>query len=93
LSPRKKYFVEGDEVAHKDNLKLKLIVERIIKYTKKVTVYGQKEKVEKSFLSGIRCGWWDKKVWLMKDFHSNHLVPWEIAVQGKEKVNEWLEQN
>lgn len=94
---RKKYFIEGDEVAHKENLSLKLTVDRIIKYKKMVTVYGQKEKVEKDFISGIRCGWWKKKKnedeYVYGIFHSQHLIPWEIAQQGKEKVIEYLQQN
>ena len=90
---RKRFFVEGDEVAHKDNLTLKMTVERIIKYKKMVTVYGKKEKEEMEFISGIRCGWWNNNEWKRDDFFSNHLVPWNIAVQGTEKVIEYLQQN
>lgn len=90
---RKKYFVEGDEVAHKENLEKKLLIERVIKYKKSVTVYGQEQKVEKDFISGIQCGWWKGEEFVHGVFHSQHLIPWEIAQQGKEKVIEYLEQN
>lgn len=90
---RKKYFVEGDEVAHKENLEKKLLVERVIKYKKSVTVYGQEQKVEKDFISGVQCGWWKGEEFVHGVFHSQHLIPWEVAQQGKEKVIEYLEQN
>ena len=90
---KKIYLVEGDEVAHKENLTLKLLVERVIKYKKFVTVYGQEQKIEKDFISGIQCGWWKNEEFVHGVFHSQHLVPWKIAEQGKEKVIEYLEQN
>jgi len=94
MHTKKKYFIEGDEVAHKENLTLKLIVKQIVKYKKEVTVYGKEKKEIKTFISGIRCGWWkNEKEWTENIFHSNKLVPWDIALQGKEKVIEWLEQN
>ena len=93
MRPRKKYFEEGDEVAHKENLKLKLFVKQIVKYKKTVYDPIKKEKIEKNFISGIKCGWWKGKDYVYGVFHTRELVPWEISTQGKEKVIEWLEQN
>ena len=90
---KKKYFSEGDEVVHKDNVSLKMIVKQIIVYKKKITVFGKKEKEEKTFISGIRCGWWKDDEFIYGDFHSRHLVPWDIAKQGQDKIIEWLQQN
>jgi len=93
MKDKRKYFSEGDEVAHKENLTLKLFVKQIVKYKKFVTEYGKNEKIQKEFISGIKCSWWKNEEYVSVVFHSRELVPWNIAEQGKEKVIEWLMQN
>lgn len=97
----KKFFKEGDEVAHKENPNLKMEVRRIIKI--KRSVPGSDPKEFHSFTVGIECGWWkasnngeqEKDNFLKDDyrkevFHSKSLVPWDVAQLGFVAMLEWL---
>ena len=97
----KHHFKEGEEVYHKDNQALKLIVRRILKETKTFTKGFDEEKGEAIKEKGIRmigieCHWWQKssitgenEIQIHK-FHSSELVPAPIVKNGPEEVNKWL---
>lgn len=75
----KRFFKEGDFVAHKENPELKMEVRRIIRSKKRYKREGDKERI---FTLGIECGWWVGKE-LHKDvFHTNSLIPWDVVEQG-----------
>ena len=75
----KRFFKEGDYVAHKENAELKMEVRRIIRSKRRYPKEGNKERI---FTLGIECSWWVGKE-LRKDvFHTNSLVPWDIAEEG-----------
>lgn len=99
-------FTDTEEVAHIENLELKMrVVEIKWKYIEKST--GQPVKEGKGFekttvrrIDGILCQWGEvegegekaKKVLKEKIFHTELIVPWSYAQQGYEKANEWLEE-
>lgn len=87
MDNRKKILKEGDEVAHKENITLKLQVIRVIKKKKLM-----KDGKTKDFVLGILCGWWNDTKYEKETFHTNHLVPWEIAEKGYVSVISYLEQ-
>lgn len=89
------------EVAEKDNLHHKMIVERILKKNKKVATYkrdteGNVIYQNKIIMEGIECYWWgqdgDSHIKIKEKFHTQRLVPWDIAQKGKQAVIEWIEQ-
>ena len=87
------YFKEGDEVAHKDNLGVKLTVQRIIKEFK--TIRSEKASStlieRRCMLKGIECGWWGPdKQYYKNVFHSTSLIPFEVAEEGFVAVEKYL---
>lgn len=87
MENRKIYFRDGDEVAHKDNIELRMEVRRILR-TRKEDDNG----VKKSYTIGIECGWWDGENYCKEKFHTAKLVPWDIAAEGYISVIKWIEQ-
>lgn len=75
---RVKYTI-GDEVAHLDNLGFKMRVRSL--------VFGNEKRLEH-----IKCSWWVGPEMKVGDFHSHELVLWNIASQGKEQVESYLDQ-
>lgn len=67
----------GDEVAHIDNLSVKLRVRKVVFLEKK--------------LSHIECSWWSNAELLKDNFHSHELILWGIAKQGEDQVKSYLE--
>jgi hypothetical protein len=89
------YFKEGDDVAHKDNLGIKLEVIRVIKEFKKFnTTRGNSTLQEtRCVIKGIECGWWGPdKIYYKNVFHSNSLVPWHIAETDYVTVMKYMEE-
>jgi hypothetical protein len=96
----RKWIKEGMEVAERDNLALKMVVERLLKRTKKVATYkrdadGNIIYQNKVIMEGVECYWWgtegEAHVKVKEKFHTQRLVPWEVAVKGKQAVVEWIE--
>lgn len=84
----KRFFKEGDLVAHKENLELKMEVRRIIRSRKIYKKEGNKERV---FTLGVECGWWVGKE-LNKDvFHTNSIIPWDVVEEGFIAVIKYIE--
>ena len=91
-------FKEGDEVSHRENISMKMTVDRILKES--IPVYSGKlddngDMIMKSGIRmcGIRCRWWvDNKI-VIQDFHSREIIPWLVAVEGKDKVVDWIKKN
>ena len=89
-----KYWIsKGIEVVHRDRIgqpnleSSKMYVQRIIK--KKI--YSDTKESVGHVIDGIRCYWYDKKGELkVENFHSKHLIPYEIAIQGVEETNKWI---
>lgn len=96
-------FSDGEEVAHIDNLTQKLFVKRKIWRTIDQSTGeidhengGFKKKPVKK-LEGIEVFWWSivenkKKEIKEYTFHSEQLVPWNVALKGKEIADKWLEE-
>ena len=88
-------FKEGDEVAHVDNLELKMHVARLVKRNKKEPtgkMVDNKPVYENyTILIGIECHWFQeidgKKQFRTYRFHSRELLPWDDA-QKKQKSYE-----
>ena len=82
-------FTENEDVAHIDNLSLKMTV-REIRYVK-IKVRSNGEGYKKR-LRDILCYWWDDRRLMEGAFQSERLVPWEYACQGKPVCEKWLEE-
>lgn len=94
-------FSENDKVAHVENLGQLMIVKEV----KRRTVFqstGEPDesgtgfkKVQKNKIDGIICYWFEgedgHKRKQEEKFHSELLVPWSVAAQGKEAVDEWIQ--
>jgi hypothetical protein len=96
---RDKYRLkENDPVAHIENLEQKMIVKEIKRRTVFVSTgetdaeNGGFKKVKKNKIDGILVYWFENKVYQEKKFHSNMLIPYSIAEQGKEAVEKWLKE-
>lgn len=95
MSTKKKNWVyEGLDVAHIDNLDQKMHVEKLL-YAERKYNDGENEKIHRLF-NGVRCHWWgphpddsDKRMLTHADFHTNELIPWDIAVKGEKAVLEF----
>ena len=88
-------FKIGEDVAHKDNLEIKMVVSRILTQTKELKPKdGSKDHAlvqeKKSYLIGIECHWWEEGKLRRDKFHSRELVPFHIAKSGKDTVMQWL---
>ncbi len=90
-------FREGEEVCHKDNVKLKMIVMEILKKTvspktteklPKMDIVDNLEK--KIFVIGIKCHWWNGDKLEKEKFHSRELVPYNLA-QDPKQLKVWLD--
>lgn len=81
------FFSEGDMVAHKENIQLKMEVRRIIRTKRKAKVDGE---LDRRFTLGIECGWWSGDDYIKEVFHTRALVPWEVAEGGFIDVQKWL---
>lgn len=83
--------VHKAQVNHQDKLeKLKMKVDKIV--TRRVYIFNESgKKVPKSFIDGVRCYWFDEGgKYQTASFMTNDLVPIVIAMQGLDKVNEWI---
>ncbi len=74
MESKKIYFKTGDHVAHRDNISLRMEVERII-YKKREMFDGS----FKNFCIGVRCRWWIGDEMNKEVYHSNTLIPWDIV--------------
>lgn len=84
----KKWIKEGIEVAHRDNIEQKMVVED----------FKRKSRGEMFIILGVKCHWWEeyrdktgevKKRYQYGTFHTKELVPWEIVMRGHEVLKEW----
>lgn len=95
-------FSINNHVAHIENLSQQMIVKEI----KRRTVYqstGEPDesgkgfkKIPKSKIDGILVYWFEgeegKKIYKEHVFHSELLVPWAVAQQGKVAAEQWTEE-
>lgn len=89
-------FKEGDDVAFKNNIGLKMTVEEIVFKTISVPVSEKEdgsgfEKKEKRIIDGIVCFWMKGAEVCNHKFRTDVLVPWEIAMKGIDAVATYLE--
>jgi len=91
VSKKKNWVTEGMDVAHIDNLGKKMQVEKLI-YAERKFHDGERERIKRLF-NGVRCHWWGphpempkEKILNHSDFHTNELVPWDVAVKGENAV-------
>lgn len=85
----KLFFKEGDDVAHKENITLKLEVKRIV-IDKKSFKDDDGTKITRRHIAGIECGWWNGEDYMKEIFHSNSIIPWDIAMLGHASVMRYL---
>lgn len=89
-------FKEGDDVAFKNNLYLKMTVKEIILKTIEIPVREKEdgtgfEKEKRRVLDGILCFWMKGQELMEYKFRSDSLIPWEIAIKGAEASIKYLE--
>jgi hypothetical protein len=94
-------FDINDHVAHIENIGQKMVVKEIKRRTvfqstgEADEVLGGFKKVPKNKIDGILVYWFEGsetgKIYKEEKFHSELLVPWNIALQGKDAVNEWVD--
>jgi uncharacterized protein YodC (DUF2158 family) len=74
---------------NRDRLSLyKMVVEKVVKRSK-----DGKNGERKVFIEGVKCHWVDNdRKYQVGQFHTNELVPFEIAVKGVEEVNRWIQR-
>jgi uncharacterized protein YodC (DUF2158 family) len=87
---------QGVAVVHVDKLKvdpdikledLKMRIEEPVYINKKV------QGEVKQFLTGIKCHWLDKDMKIQRAvYHSCELIPYDIAKEGFQMINKWLER-
>lgn len=91
-----KYWIRaGLEVVHRDHITdlnrdrmvlYKMVVERVIKRSKE-----GRDGERRMFIEGVRCHWVDgDRKFQTGQFHTNELVPYEVAVKGIEETNRWI---
>ena len=94
---KKRWIEPGLEVVHKaqvnylENLEeLKMIVDKIV--TRRVTITDPLGvKTPRNFIDGVRCYWFDRNgEYRTASFRTNDLVPYEIAKEGIDKINDWI---
>ena len=88
-------FSEGEEVAHKENLSLKLTVARILFKSIYLSPSDKSNdhKIDHAPVKkmiGIECHWWNGNDLRKAKFHSCELVPWSIVMQGDKNVKAFL---
>lgn len=97
---KKKWIEPGLEVVHKGQLtysfrlsKIKMKVEKIV--TRRVMYWDEtlQKKIPKNFIEGVRCYWFDNQgEYKVAMFMTKDLVPYILAVQGLEVVNDWIQR-
>lgn len=95
-------FSVTDKVAHIENLEQLMVVLEIKRKTVLQSTGEPDEsgkgfkKVSKSKIDGILVYWFEgeagKKIYKEQKFHSELLVPWDIAQQGKAEADKWIEE-
>lgn len=87
------FFKDGDDVAHKEYLTLKMTIRRSL--WRKTRIPGTEKDMNKFI--GLECTWFEdvpgeagKKFYKRQNFHSRELVPWEIAQKGQKAVIKFL---
>jgi len=87
-------YKETEIVAHIDCLELQMRVKRFIREKKQIIVSTDPLKKEsKMFLIAIECEWFEGKILKKNKFSSKVLVPYHVAVAGKELALAWLNDN
>ena len=91
-------FKEGDFVASTSQLSKMLVVSKVV-YRSIDEPTGRRDDdgnaicEQRKKLEGIMCQWEEEGIPKENIFHSRLLVPYEVAKDGIEKVQEWIEAN
>ncbi len=94
---KKKWIKEGMNVAERDNLSKRMTVERILRKAYKYIDEHGNEQIRKR-IEGVLCYWWetnskDKNGTIARGtFHTNNLVPWDIAEEGYMAMMKFYEE-
>lgn len=84
----KNWIKEGGQAAHRDNIKQRIWIEKLVFKTKDKESSGS---VPDRILLGVVCHWYDNDGKFQRgQFHSHELIPWKIAEGGEEKINEFI---
>lgn len=96
---KKRYFSIGDEVACKYAPTVLMVVKdiKMRKSMKTKTVYDNSsgefktEKQEFKEIVGIQTYWFEEEKKYKTDiFHTQSLIPWEVAQKGKKEIEEFI---
>ena len=89
-------FSQKEEVAHVENLTLKMrVVDIKWRYKDEANgtiTDGRFDKERKRFIDGIMCQWWVGNKLKSQKFHAELLVPWPIAQKGRNEADIWLDE-
>lgn len=91
-----KYWIKGGMgVIHRNDVTamnvdrialFKMTVEKVVKRSK-----DGNDGQRKTFIEGVKCHWIDdSRKFQVGQFHTNELIPYDIAVKGLEEVNKWV---
>ena len=94
-----RYWIRaGIEVVHRNHIVdlnmdrlsfFKMVVDRVVKKSREM-----KDGERRVYIDGVRCHWLDSEMhYQVGQFHTGELVPFEIANEGIESVNRWLERD
>ena len=105
IADKEKYkFSAKDRVAHIGNLQQELFVKEVKRRTfflpssnKKDELTGEILRESKSKIDGILVYWFEeseqgKPVYREQKIHSELLVPFNIAQQGREEAEKWIKE-
>lgn len=93
-----KYWAKhGTPVIHVDRLKIepgKELKDYTMRVTKVIKTTVGEGEAKKQYTDGIECHWIDADMRLHKEiFNTRELIPFDIAKQGLEVVQEWYDRD
>ena len=97
----RKWASEGMEVIHVDNLRIKegktledfkMRIEKIMWRTFYMPA-GDVKGVQYTYIDGMECHWFNDDMNLQRAlFHTTELIPFEIAKQGFDVIQTWMDR-
>lgn len=90
MNDDKKYWIKpGIEVAHRDCITRKMYVVNIVRKKRRIKKEdGTRDTL--SVIQGVACRWFDDNKENKEVYHTRELIPWNIASEGEEAINNWI---
>lgn len=87
---RKLWIVPGVAVIRRDDIS-ELNMDRLILFKMTVDKIVKRSVKDMVKIEGVRCHWIDsERKYQLGLFHTNELIPFDIAIKGISKVNKWI---